>query len=97
MFHGQAKWTVFHPRDAVRVEQYLQGCSEPPTEYPQLFLGQHFLKEFELDKIYEKFSIKPSIFTQNAGQAIIIPAGCPHQVVSQSDNSGFSENKGFRS
>ena len=85
MFHGKATWHIFSRRDADDVECYLKSLDDDssPTssDFFKLFSGHHYLTKVDLANLQSRFNVEPTVIQQLPGQAIIIPAGCPHQVL----------------
>jgi hypothetical protein len=85
MFYGEATWWIFHARDATYVEQYvkeLKGRTDHnDQDFSELFSEEQcFLTSHDFKKIQKKYKVKPAQMVQKPGEAILIPAGCPHQV-----------------
>jgi [histone H3]-dimethyl-L-lysine9 demethylase len=84
MFYGEAKWWIFEARDAPRVEQYLKegkgGTCDDDQDFSNLFSGECLLTSQDIKKIQQMYQVTPKVIIQKPGDAIIIPAGCPHQV-----------------
>jgi lysine-specific demethylase 3 len=84
MFHGEATWHIFSQRDANDVECYLKSLdddSSHTSDYSKLFSVHHYLTKVDLANLQSQFNVEPTVIQQLPGQAIIIPAGCPHQVL----------------
>ena len=84
MFHGEATWRIFDARDAPRVEQYLKelkgGTCDDDQDFSQLFSGEFLLTSQDFKKIQQTYQVTAKVIVQKPGDAIVIPAGCPHQV-----------------
>ncbi|XP_056846114.1 lysine-specific demethylase JMJ29-like [Raphanus sativus] len=86
---GGALWDIFRNEDVSKLEQYIKKhCSEfrdasgqPVMEVYNPIHDQSFYLTVEhKKKLKNEFGIKPWTFVQNLGEAVFIPAGCPHQV-----------------
>eukprot|EP00249_Psilotum_nudum_P014346 c24777_g1_i3 orf=62-607(+) len=70
---------VQHQLDmAVKSQQSYNGCQGKvvhPIHDQTIFLSNDHKK-----KLKEEFGIEPWTFEQHTGEAVFIPAGCPHQV-----------------
>ncbi|XP_047970080.1 uncharacterized protein LOC125213527 isoform X2 [Salvia hispanica] len=86
--HGAAVWDIFRRQDVPMLTEYLlkhqkeffhNDNSVNFVVHPihdQIF----YLDEKHKRQLKEEFSIEPWTFEQHLGEAVFIPAGCPHQV-----------------
>ncbi|XP_059063428.1 lysine-specific demethylase JMJ27 isoform X2 [Cryptomeria japonica] len=86
---GGALWDIFRRQDVPKLRCYLQKywkrfshnnarCVDSkinPFHDQTIFLNEEHKK-----KLKEEFSVEPWSFEQHLGEAVLIPAGCPHQV-----------------
>ncbi|KFK30675.1 hypothetical protein AALP_AA6G013500 [Arabis alpina] len=87
--HGGAVWDIFRREDAPKLIEYLKRhqhefrhINNQPVEsvYHPIHDQTFFLSESQKKQLKEEFDIEPWTFEQHLGEAVFIPAGCPHQV-----------------
>lgn len=81
-----ALWHIFYPRDVGKLRMFL---SELAVERDGSKQSKHqdvihdqclYLNDALLSRLYKKYEVKPYTQIQYVGDAIVIPAGSPHQV-----------------
>ncbi|KAL7203170.1 hypothetical protein ACSBR2_016474 [Camellia fascicularis] len=87
--HGGAVWDIFRRQDVPKLMEYLQKHKKEfrhinnlpvnsvvhPIHDQTLFLNEKHKKQLKAE-----FNVEPWTFEQYLGEAVFIPAGCPHQV-----------------
>ncbi|XP_058100462.1 lysine-specific demethylase JMJ27-like isoform X3 [Magnolia sinica] len=90
--YGGAVWDIFRRQDVPKLIKYLQKhwkefrhiSSLPVNSVSIVIHPIHdqtlFLNERHKKQLKEEFDVEPWTFEQYLGEAVFIPAGCPHQV-----------------
>ncbi|UYV78633.1 KDM3B [Cordylochernes scorpioides] len=78
-----ALWHIFHPQDANKIRNFLNKVGEEQGQPPPAHLyGETtwYLNEELRERLRKEEGVECYAVAQCAGDAIFLPAGCPHQV-----------------
>ncbi|XP_052186260.1 uncharacterized protein LOC127797420 isoform X2 [Diospyros lotus] len=86
---GSAVWDIFRRQDVPKLTEYLKkhrkefhhinNCPVNSVCHP-IHDQTFYLNERHKKQLKEEYNVEPWTFEQYVGEAVFIPAGCPHQV-----------------
>ncbi|MBA0834448.1 hypothetical protein Goarm_006802, partial [Gossypium armourianum] len=86
---GGAVWDIFRRQDVPKLQDYLKKhfrefryvhCRPVSQVFHPIHDQSFFLTMDHKAKLKKEYGIEPWTFVQKLGEAVFIPAGCPHQV-----------------
>ncbi|XP_022726110.1 lysine-specific demethylase JMJ25-like [Durio zibethinus] len=86
---GGAIWDIFRRQDIPKLQDYLEKhfrefryvhCCPVSQVFHPIHDQSFFLTMDHKAKLKKEYGIEPWTFVQKLGEAVFIPAGCPHQV-----------------
>ncbi|KAI0689322.1 hypothetical protein C8T65DRAFT_588767 [Cerioporus squamosus] len=83
---GFATWHIFRRDDRTAIRKYLTRRKRRSRKAGDPIHNQDtYLTPGMLQKLGEEYGVQPYVVQQYPGDAVFIPAGCPHQVSNEAD------------
>jgi hypothetical protein len=76
---GRALWHIFKAADAPHIRQFICTVFNHTGDDP-IHSQLYYLSPSHLEQLRSEYGVIPYVIHQLVGEAIFIPAGCPHQV-----------------
>ena len=77
---GTALWHIFKVCDVDKTRAYIQHTFNHPQHDDPIHSQRYYLGPTNLEKLNSIHGVVPFTIHQGVGEAVFIPAGCPHQV-----------------
>lgn len=77
---GTALWHIFKVCDVAKIRAYVRDTFNHPPQDDPVHSQQYYLGPSNLAELRDVHGVVPFTIHQAVGEAIFIPAGCPHQV-----------------
>lgn len=79
---GTALWHIFKVTDVAKIRAYIRGTPKfrHPHENDPIHSQRYYLGPSDLAELKAAHGVIPFTIHQAVGEAVFIPAGCPHQV-----------------
>lgn len=77
---GTALWHIFKVCDVPKIRAYIQDAFNHPREDDPIHSQRYYLGPSNLAELKNVHGVVPFTIHQAVGEAVFIPAGCPHQV-----------------
>ena len=77
---GTALWHIFKVSDVPKIREYIRSAFNHPQDDDPIHNQRYYLEPTKLAQLKTAYGVVPYTIHQSIGEAIFIPAGCPHQV-----------------
>jgi len=81
---GTALWHIFKAEDVTKIRDYICGVFDCTGKEDPIHCQRYYLGPSHLEQLTEVWGVVPFVIRQAVGEAVFIPAGCPHQVTTRS-------------
>ena len=75
-----ATWDIFPRESALQLREFLRLEYEVPMTIDPIHSQSIYLSDAALERLASETGVRPWRILQRVGDAVFIPAGCPHQV-----------------
>lgn len=77
---GSALWHIFKISDVQKLRAFIRASFDCPSHEDPIHCQQYYLGPTHLAQLERQHGVVPYSYYQVVGEAVFIPAGCPHQV-----------------
>jgi [histone H3]-dimethyl-L-lysine9 demethylase len=77
---GGAAWDLFRAEDSDKLRQFLRKRFQGTFQHDPIHSQQFYLDSATRKELHDSYGIKCHRVYQRPGEAVLIPAGCAHQV-----------------
>jgi hypothetical protein len=77
---GTALWHIFKVSDVAKIRAYIRDRFKLASEDDPIHCQRYYLGPSHLVELKSMYGVVPFTIHQAVGEAVFIPAGCPHQV-----------------
>jgi len=77
---GTALWHIFKVCDVNKIRIYIQDAFNHLQQDDPIHSQRYYLGPTKLEELKAMHGVVPFVIHQRVGEAVFIPAGCPHQV-----------------
>jgi hypothetical protein len=79
-FNGTALWHIFKVSDVAKIRAYIRSTFNHSYQNDPIHSQRYYLGPSHLAELKTVHGVVPFTIHQSVGEAVFIPAGCPHQV-----------------
>lgn len=78
---GSARWDIWAPSSVPALAHFIRKYKNVPDgDFNPIHLRNVYLTAQDLCVLRDEYNVAPYVIQQRLGDAVFIPAGCPHQV-----------------
>ena len=76
-----ALWHIFRPQDADKIRTFIREKYPTDDIKDPIHSQQYYLGPSTLSELRKQYGVVAYTYHQRVGDGVLIPAGCPHQVL----------------